>query len=310
MAVPVPAGVDSYLQHVAVEKGLSLNTVSAYRRDLDRFAVWLKENQIDDLAAVTPAQLGDFITHASRDQHLSASSVRRTVSSVTGLFRYLGGEGLLVVDPTDDVAAPSVPMRLPKALSVEDTLALVEACDPSTVPGLRDRALIEFLYSCGARISEAVTMTEDALDFEDRSVLLRGKGGKQRRIPLGSYAIAALEAYLVRSRPALAGARRSGSPAREVFLNARGGALSRQSAWAIIAGAAQRAGVPDVSPHTLRHSFATHLLEGGADVRVVQELLGHASVTTTQIYTMVTIDRLREVYAESHPRALRKVGPR
>jgi integrase/recombinase XerD len=224
---------------------------------------------------------------------------------VRGLFNYLGAEGLLVADPTEDVAAPAVPMRLPKALSVDATEALVEVCDPSTVPGLRDRALIEFLYGCGARISEAVSLTEDALDFEDRSVLLRGKGGKQRRVPLGSYAVTALEAYLVRARPALASARKGGSPAREVFLNARGGPLSRQSAWAIVASAAEHAGVPDVSPHTLRHSFATHLLEGGADVRVVQELLGHASVTTTQIYTMVTIDRLREVYAESHPRALR-----
>ncbi len=305
MAVPVGQGIDSYLQHVAVEKGLSRNTVSAYRRDLDRFADWLREREIDDLAQVSAAGLGDFITHVSRDEHLAASSVRRTVSSVRGLFKYLGGEGLLVADPTEDVAAPAVPLRLPKALSVDATEALVEVCDPSTVPGLRDRALIEFLYGCGARISEAVSLTEDALDFEDRSVLLRGKGGKQRRVPLGSFAVTALEAYLVRARPALAGARKTGSPAREVFLNARGGPLSRQSAWAIIAAAAERAGVPDVSPHTLRHSFATHLLEGGADVRVVQELLGHASVTTTQIYTMVTIDRLREVYVESHPRALR-----
>ncbi len=181
---------------------------------------------------------------------------------------------------------------------------MVESCDPNTVVGLRDRALLEFLYGCGARISEAVTLTPDALDLQARSVLLRGKGGKQRRVPLGSYAVDAVDAYLVRSRPALAQARKSGKAPAAVFLNARGGALSRQSAWGIVSAAAARAGIAGVSPHTLRHSFATHLLEGGADVRVVQELLGHASVTTTQIYTQVSIDRLREVYAESHPRAL------
>ena len=187
---------------------------------------------------------------------------------------------------------------------MHDTIAMVESCDPQTLLGVRDRALLEFLYGSGARISEAVTMTADALDLESRSVLLRGKGGKQRRVPIGSYASAAVEAYLVRSRPALLAKRKSGRVPREVFLNLRGGPLSRQSAYGIVSAAAERAGVPDVSPHTLRHSFATHLLEGGADVRVVQELLGHSSVTTTQIYTKVTIDRLREVYAESHPRAL------
>lgn len=303
--LPVATGVDAYLQHVMVEKGLSTNTVAAYRRDLDRFVAWLAAAGIDDLTAVSSATLGDFVTSASREDGLSASSVRRMVSTVRGLFKYLGAEGLLVVDPTEDLSSPSVPLRLPKALSVADTIAMVEACDVTTVPGLRDRALLEFLYGCGARISEAVALTPDQLDFEDRSVLLRGKGGKQRRVPLGSYAAAALEAYLVRSRPALAAKRSAGPVTAVLFLNARGGPLSRQSAWGIVAAAADRAGVHDVSPHTLRHSYATHLLEGGADVRVVQELLGHASVTTTQIYTQVTIDRLREVFAESHPRALR-----
>ena len=304
MAVPAEAAVTGYLEHVIVEKGLSTNTVAAYRRDLDRFEVWLDEVGVDDLASLTPAQLGDFIAWASRDAGLSASSVRRTVSSVRGLFKYLGAEGLITVDPTEDVSSPSIPLRLPKALSVHDTIAMVESCDPQTLLGIRDRALLEFLYGSGARISEAVTMTADALDLESRSVLLRGKGGKQRRVPIGSYASAAVEAYLVRSRPALLAKRKSGRVPREVFLNLRGGPLSRQSAYGIVSAAAERAGVPDVSPHTLRHSFATHLLEGGADVRVVQELLGHSSVTTTQIYTKVTIDRLREVYAESHPRAL------
>ena len=304
MAVPVDAAVTGYLEHVIVEKGLSGNTVAAYRRDLDRFEVWLDEVGVADLAAVSASQLGDFVTWASRDARLSASSVRRTMSSVRGLFKYLGAEGLIDVDPTEDVSSPSIPLRLPKALSVHDTVAMVESCDPETILGIRDRALLEFLYGSGARISEAVDMTADALDLDARSVLLRGKGGKQRRVPIGSYASAAVEAYLVRSRPALLAKRKAGRVPREVFLNMRGGALSRQSAYGIVAAASERAGVPDVSPHTLRHSFATHLLEGGADVRVVQELLGHSSVTTTQIYTKVTIDRLREVYAESHPRAL------
>lgn len=292
--------VQAYLQHVIVEKGLSSNTVAAYGRDLARFTQFLQEREVDRLDHVSPAMLGDFVTVLSED--LGASSVRRVISSVRGLFRYAGAEGWIVVDPTDELNSPNVPLKLPKALSVGDCVAMVESCDAATVLGVRDRALLEFLYGSGARISEAVGLTPDALDFEDRSVLLRGKGGKQRRVPIGSYAIAALEAYLVRSRPALAV--RSPVP-RQVFLNARGGVLSRQSAWGIVSAAAGRAGVVDVSPHTLRHSFATHLLEGGADVRVVQELLGHASVTTTQIYTHVTIDRLREVYSESHPRAVR-----
>jgi len=292
--------VEAYLQHVIVEKGLSSNTVAAYGRDLGRFTQFLQAREVDGLEQVTPAMLGDFVTVLSED--LGASSVRRVISSVRGLFRYAGAEGWIVVDPTDELNSPNVPLKLPKALSVFDCVAMVESCDAATVLGVRDRGLLEFLYGSGARISEAVGLTPDALDFEDRSVLLRGKGGKQRRVPIGSYAIAALEAYLVRSRPALAV--RSPVP-RQVFLNARGGVLSRQSAWGIVSAAAGRAGVTDVSPHTLRHSFATHLLEGGADVRVVQELLGHALVTTTQIYTHVTIDRLREVYTESHPRAVR-----
>lgn len=298
--------IDAYLQHVVVEKGLSANTVAAYRRDLDRFAGWLQERGVEDLRHVDSATLGQFVTWLSDDQALSATSVRRVVSSVRGLFRYAGAEGWIAVDPTEDVASPTVPLRLPKALSVEDTIAMVESCDTSTVLGLRDRALLEFLYGCGARISEAVGLTPDALDLSERNVLLRGKGGKQRRVPVGRHAAAAVEAYLVRARPALLAARKKPGPVpREVFLNARGTPLSRQSAWGIVSSAAGRAGITDVSPHTLRHSFATHLLEGGADVRVVQELLGHASVTTTQIYTHVTIDRLREVYTESHPRALR-----
>ncbi len=200
------------------------------------------------------------------------------------------------------VRPPAPPRRLPKALAVDEVLALLEAAGIDAGPrGVRDRALLEVLYGTGARISEAVGLAVDDLDLTAATVLLRGKGGKHRIVPLGSYAAQAVEAYLVRGRPALLAAGH-GSPA--LFFNRRGGRLSRQSAWTVLRTAAERAGLTaQVSPHTLRHSFATHLLDGGADVRVVQELLGHASVTTTQIYTMVTVERLREVYATAHPRA-------
>jgi integrase/recombinase XerD len=212
-------------------------------------------------------------------------------------------EGRTTIDPAGQVQPPSTPKRLPKAISLDAVERVLAAAGPPETPtGLRDRALLELLYGCGARISEAVGCAVDDLDQAEGLVRLHGKGAKQRVVPIGSYAVAAVGAYLVRGRPTLA-ARGKGTPA--VFLNARGGPLSRQSAWAVLAGAADRAGLTGrVSPHTLRHSFATHLLEGGADVRVVQELLGHASVTTTQLYTQVTADTLREVYTATHPRAL------
>ena len=204
-------------------------------------------------------------------------------------------------DPGRDVHPPALPTRLPKAITVTEVEAILAATSGDEPPALRDRALLELLYGTGARISEAVGLDLDDLDLDTASVLLRGKGSKQRVVPLGRMAVAALEAYLVRGRPALALAGR-GSAA--VFLNQRGGRLTRQGAWTVLAQAVERSGVTAaVSPHTLRHSFATHLLDGGADVRVVQELLGHASVTTTQVYTLVTVDRLREVYSTAHPRA-------
>jgi integrase/recombinase XerD len=200
------------------------------------------------------------------------------------------------------VKPPAPPRRLPKAISLDDVERLLEAADFDKTPlSVRDRALLEVLYGTGARISEAVGLDVDDIDLTGRTVLLRGKGGKQRLVPLGTFAAGALSAYLVRIRPELA---RSGRGTPKVFLNSRGGQLSRQSAWAVLRAAADKAGLTTaISPHTLRHSFATHLMEGGADVRVVQELLGHASVTTTQIYTLVTVDQLREVYATAHPRA-------
>jgi len=217
------------------------------------------------------------------------------------MHRFAAREGLVSADAAAAVRPPVPARRLPKSLPVEEVLAILAAAEPDSPRGLRDRALLELLYATGARISEAVGLDVDDVELTASTVLLRGKGGKDRMVPVGSYARAAVDAYLVRGRPALAAAGR-GAPA--LFVNHRGGRLSRQSAWQALRTAAARAGISTaVSPHTLRHSFATHLLDGGADVRVVQELLGHASVTTTQIYTMVTVERLREVYASAHPRA-------
>jgi integrase/recombinase XerD len=238
---------------------------------------------------------------------LGASSAARTLVAVRGFHRFALREGLSAIDPAALVTPPAPAKRLPKALPIADVEAILQAAgDGGTALASRDRALLEVLYGTGARISEAVGLDIDDLDLEEGVVRLAGKGGKQRLVPVGSYAIAALAGYLGGARLDLlrapGSARRSASA---VFLNSRGGRLSRQSAWLVLGRAAERAGVTaDVSPHTLRHSYATHLLDGGADVRVVQELLGHASVTTTQIYTLVTVDKLREVYATSHPRAL------
>jgi integrase/recombinase XerD len=241
------------------------------------------------------------------DDHppLSATSAARAVVAVRGLHRFALLDGLVTDDVAHEVKPPTPDRRLPKAIPVESVVALIEGAGALEGPrGLRDRALLELLYGTGARISEAVGLAVDDLDRGQAAVRLAGKGGKERVVPVGSYALRAVEDYLVRARPALAANTRRGVRGGALFLNARGGALSRQSAWSILRSSAERAGLTDeVSPHTLRHSFATHLLDGGADVRVVQELLGHASVTTTQVYTLVTVDRLREVYATSHPRA-------
>jgi integrase/recombinase XerD len=236
---------------------------------------------------------------------LAANSAARAVVAVRGFHRFLLREGLAPADPARGVRPPSPPKRLPKAISVEEVESLLVAAGADDTPrAIRDRALLELLYGCGARISEAVGLDVDELDMESGTVRLLGKGRKERVVPVGSYAREAVSAYLVRGRPVLATGQSASAGSPALFLNARGGRLSRQSAWTVLRAAAQRAGIrKEISPHTLRHSFATHLLDGGADVRVVQELLGHASVTTTQVYTLVTVDRLREVYATSHPRA-------
>lgn len=286
-----------------VERGLSSNTVAAYRRDLGRYVAWCEAQGLTDPASVTPAHLADFTVDLARGGEgaaaLGASSVARCVVAVRGFHRFCLLEGVTPADPSTGWRPPRTSRRLPKAIPYTHVVALISGAAAADPPfGLRDVALLEVLYGVGARISEACGLDVDDVDLEERVVLLRGKGARERRLPLGGHAADAVSAYLVRGRPALAS---RSTPA--LFLNQRGGRLSRQSAWAVIAEAAQRAGLTGVSPHTLRHSFATHLLEGGADVRVVQELLGHASVTTTQIYTRVTVDTLREVYATSHPRA-------
>jgi integrase/recombinase XerD len=299
--------VRSYLDHLTVERGLAANTLSSYRRDLERYLHVLTAAGVDDLAAVGPREVAAHIAalRAGDGEHppLSAASAARAASAVRGLHRFAVREGLTPHDPAREVKPPTLPRRLPKALDVDQVERLLAAVDPDGPLALRDRALLEFLYATGARISEAVGADVDDVDLADGTAVLRGKGGKTRLVPIGAYAAAALDAYLVRGRPALA------PRVPRVFVNSRGGGLSRQSAWATLRRAAQRAGLPvngphGVSPHTLRHSYATHLLDGGADIRVVQELLGHASVTTTQVYTLVTVERLREVYATAHPRAL------
>jgi integrase/recombinase XerD len=298
----------TYLDHLAVERGLATNTLTSYRRDLRRYLGFLQERGVADIDRVDEQAVSAFLIRLREgdDDHapLSATSAGRTVVAVRGFHKFCVADGLAAVDPASGIRPPAPPRRLPKALPLADVESILDAAGSAgTTLALRDRALLEVLYGTGARISEAVGLDVDDVDRVDGTVLLHGKGGKDRLVPIGSYALAALDAYLTRARPELVAAGNS-DRAGALFLNARGGRLSRQSAWTVLVKAADRAGVTrDVSPHTLRHSFATHLLEGGADVRVVQELLGHASVTTTQIYTLVTVDNLREVFAVAHPRA-------
>ncbi len=296
----------AYLDHLAVERGLAANTLVSYRRDLRRYVEHLAIAGLRGLDEVSESTVSEFLARLREggDGHapLSSSSAARAVVAVRGLHRFAVREGLTGADPASSVRPPSPPRRLPRAIPLEDVERLLDAAGSADGPrGLRDRALLELLYGTGARISEAVGLTVDDVEVGGSTVILRGKGGRERIVPLGRYAAQALDGYLVRARPALAAGGR-GTP--RLFLNARGGPLTRQSAWAILRAAAGRAGLTGrISPHTLRHSFATHLLDGGADVRVVQELLGHASVTTTQMYTLVTVQHLREVYATAHPRA-------
>lgn len=308
MTTGLPRLVGAYLDHLAIERGLAANTLLSYRRDLARYGEFLARSGYAELSTVDSMALSEFLVVLregdAAHQPLSASSAARTVVAVRGLHKFAAREGAVGEDVSRELKPPTPPRRLPKAISVAEVERLLYAAKvPDTPLSMRDSALLELLYACGARISEAVGLAVDDLDSgpDGGSVLLSGKGGKQRMVPVGTYAMRAVSDYLVRARPALAAKGRGNAI---LFLNARGGPLSRQSAWTIIQTVAERAGLAaSLSPHTLRHSFATHLIDGGADIRVVQELLGHASVTTTQIYTLVTVDKLREVYASAHPRA-------
>jgi integrase/recombinase XerD len=329
----VQRAVERYLQHLAVERGLAANTLAAYRRDLARYVRFVtaigdgaQAPPVDDPREITVAHVTGFVRWLQRPAPpkeaadggadgagLSARSAARVVVAVRGAHRFWLLEEITEHDPAAQVPPPTPGMRLPKAISAQRITRLLEAPDPSTPAGLRDRALLEVLYSTGARASEVIGLDVDDLSAALRSgeessglpfLRLFGKGSKQRMVPLGRPAVAALDAWMVRGRPELAA---KGKADAAVFLNQRGGRITRQTVWNTVIQAAEAAGLSaegvEVSPHTLRHSFATHLLEGGADLRVVQELLGHASVTTTQVYTLVTADSLREVWAMAHPRA-------
>ncbi len=300
--MPLARDLDQYLRHVSIERGLASNTVAAYRRDLGGYVEWLGARGVDEVSDVTQQQVSEYVRELGSREHapLTASSLARVLSSVRGLHRFLLEEGTIEIDVAREVKPPKLPSRLPKALSVDQVTALLDAVSGDDVQALRDRALLELLYATGARVTEAVSLNVDDV-FDEDIVRLRGKGNKERIVPLGRFAREALDAYLVRARPVFS-VRGAATPA--LFVGIRGQRVSRQNAWLIIRSAAERAGLSaHVSPHTLRHSFATHLLQGGADVRVVQELLGHSSVATTQIYTMVTADTLRDMYTTAHPRA-------
>ena len=294
--------IDRYLRHVAIERGLSPNTLAAYRRDLASYERVLMTRGVNSPAAISGSEISAFAQdlHGRETGALTASSMARMLSSVRGFHRFLLEEGLVETDVAAQTKPPKLGTRLPKAISIEQMEAVLAATDGDEILAMRDKALLELLYATGARITEAVSLNVD--DVIDGDVVrLFGKGNKQRIVPVGSFARAAIDTYLVRARPALS---LKGTATPALFLGARGQRVSRQNAWLIIRAAAERADLGiEISPHTFRHSFATHLLAGGADVRVVQELLGHSSVATTQIYTLVTADSLRDMYTTAHPRA-------
>jgi integrase/recombinase XerD len=303
--------VERFLDHLTVERGLARNTVDAYRRDLTRYVAFLGRSGVEGPAAAGEREISAFVRELSSSEYrpgkpYRASSVARALAAVRSFHKFLVREGDSEADAAEGVARPKVPRTLPRPLTVDEVAALIAApADDGTPVALRDRTILETLYGAGLRISELVGLDVDDVDVEEGSVRVLGKGSRERIVPVGRYAVAALEAYVVRGRPALARPRTRGA----LFLNQRGGRLTRQGCTNIVKAMARRAGIRKrVTPHMLRHSFATHLLEGGADVRVVQELLGHASVATTQIYTLVTKDRLREVYFDAHPRARRRAG--
>ena len=296
-----------FFNYLSIEKGLASNTISAYRLDIEKFFHYLSTNQLS-LENVTPEQLSSYVAWLrgmeNTEFKIGESSIARNIISIRSYFTYLAKEHKFN-NPSSNFKPPKIGKRLPKALTIDQVMSMLNIAGTDLISS-RDKALVELLYATGARVSELInlnTLDISTVDTEvgtTTTVKLKGKGGKERVVPIGSYAVAAVNDYLVRSRPTLLKV----STQKALFLNQRGGRLSRQSAWNLVANAAERAGLSDqVTPHSMRHSFATHLLDGGADIRVVQELLGHSSVTTTQIYTLITIDHLRESYANAHPRS-------
>jgi integrase/recombinase XerD len=298
----------SFIDHLTIERGLSPNSISAYSRDLDRFVIYLSSQKLD-FQSLASENLTEFEI-ALKEQGLALSSINRGVSALKTFYKYLSQE-YGVTNPTTELTANRLPRKLPKALTIQEIEALLNSTERvGDLTALRDRAILEVLYGTGARVSEVVGINLNDLGKsmltgdEVTTLKLRGKGSKERIVPLGRFAKEAIENYLVRLRPSYLEKSKSTKAASALFLNSRGSRLSRQSAWQIVTDAAESTGLSGkVSPHVFRHSYATHLLDGGADIRVVQELLGHSSVTTTQIYTLITIDKVREAYASAHPRA-------
>lgn len=293
--------LQSFISHIGVERGLSKNTLSSYQRDLLKLSEFLDERELT-FASAKSADLMDFLSKL-RAMGMAEASIARSTVSIRTFYKFLGKDRNLE-DIARELIPPTIPKRLPKALSISEIESLIST-PPLEGMGIRDRAMLELLYATGARVSEVISLNVDDVkrvessNGEITTIRLFGKGRKERMVPMGSFARKAVEDYLIRLRPSLL----QGSQ-KALFLNHRGGRISRQSAWNIVLEAAEKSGLSGrVSPHALRHSFATHLLDGGADIRVVQELLGHASVSTTQIYTLITIDKLRESYASAHPRA-------
>ena len=296
-----------FFNYLSIEKGLANNTISAYRLDIEKFFHYLSTNQLS-LENVTPEQLSSYVAWLrgmeNTEFKIGESSIARNIISIRSYFTYLAKEHKFN-NPSSNFKPPKIGKRLPKALTIDQVMSMLNIAGTDLISS-RDKALVELLYATGARVSELINLntldisTVDTQAGTTTTVKLKGKGGKERVVPIGSFAVVAVNDYLVRSRPTLLKV----STQKALFLNQRGGRLSRQSAWNLVANAAERAGLSDqVTPHSMRHSFATHLLDGGADIRVVQELLGHSSVTTTQIYTLITIDHLRESYANAHPRS-------
>ena len=299
---------DQFLNFQRIERGLSSNTLAAYTRDLERLFTFLEHRnlKVEKLSETDAQELVTFLDSLK----LSLSSTNRVLSTIRSFYSYLERDHQ-IDNPMKEILSRKVPLRLPKALTINQVSSLIEAALANDkIVSLRDKAILEILYSSGARVSEVVAINLNDVAVvaaggeEIRIVKLRGKGGKERVVPLGSYSVKAIDDYLVRVRPLLASKGSTGKN-EALFLNQRGSRMSRQSTWQIVVDAAKHIGLREgISPHVLRHSFATHLLDGGADIRVVQELLGHSSVTTTQIYTLITIDKIRESYAMAHPRAM------